>query len=53
MAVKPTDFHPDAPEEWKSAVSWYLSRNETAAVNFVAEVDQAIELIAAAPPTLA
>jgi plasmid stabilization system protein ParE len=49
MAVKPLDLHPEALEEWKSAVAWYLERNETAAVNFVAEVDQAIELIAASP----
>jgi plasmid stabilization system protein ParE len=49
MAVKPLDLHPEALEEWKSAVAWYLERNETAAVNFVAEVDQAIELIAESP----
>lgn len=49
MAAKPLDLHPEALEEWKSAVAWYLERNETAAVNFVAEVDQAIDLIAASP----
>jgi plasmid stabilization system protein ParE len=49
MAVKLLDLHPAALEEWKSAVAWYLERNETAAVNFVAEVDQAIDLIAASP----
>ena len=49
MAAKPLDLHPEALEEWKSALAWYLERNETAAVNFVAEVDQTIDLIAASP----
>jgi plasmid stabilization system protein ParE len=49
MAAKPFDLHPAALEEWKSAVAWYLEQNETAAVNFVAEIDQAVDLIAASP----
>jgi hypothetical protein len=49
VGVKPLDVHPAALEEWKSAVSWYLERNETAAVNFVTEGDQAIDWIAASP----
>jgi plasmid stabilization system protein ParE len=49
VAAKPLDLHPEALEEWKSAIAWYLGRNETAAVNFVAEVEQAIDLIAASP----
>jgi len=49
VAAKSIDLHPEALEEWKSAVAWYLERNETAAVNFVAELDQAIALIAASP----
>ena len=49
MAAKPLSLHPEALAEWKSAVTWYLERNETAAVNFVAELDQAINLIAASP----
>jgi hypothetical protein len=49
MGAKPLDLHPEAFEEWKSAVAWYLERNETAAMNFVAEVDQAIDLIAESP----
>jgi hypothetical protein len=40
MAAKPIDLHPAALEAWKSTVAWYLERNETAAVNFVAEVEQ-------------
>jgi len=53
MAAKPLDLHPKALEEWKSAIAWYLGRNETAAVNFVAEVEQAIDLIASISSTLA
>ena len=49
MAVKPLDLHPEALEEWKSALAWYLERNETAALNFVAEIDRAIELVIASP----
>jgi|SRR5580658_5059777 plasmid stabilization system protein ParE len=49
MAAKPLDLHPEALEEWKSAVAWYFERNETAAVNYVAEMDQAIYLITASP----
>jgi len=49
MAAKPLELHPEALAEWKAAVTWYLERNETAAGNFVAELDQAIDLIAASP----
>jgi len=49
MAAKALDLHPAALEEWKSAVAWYLERNESAAVNFVAEVEQAKDLIVASP----
>jgi toxin ParE1/3/4 len=49
MAVKPLDLHPAALAELKSAVAWYLERNEKAALNFVAEVDRAIDLVIASP----
>jgi toxin ParE1/3/4 len=49
MGVNPIDLHPAALEELKSAIAWYLDRNETAAVNFVAEIDQAVELVVAPP----
>ena len=49
MAVKPPSIHPSALAELNSAVSWYLERNETAAVKFVEEVDRAIDLIDASP----
>ncbi len=49
MAVKPLDLHPAALTELKSAVAWYLEQNETAALNFVAEMDRAIDLVIAYP----
>jgi len=49
MAAKPLDIHPAALEETKSAVSWCFERSESAAQNFVAELDQAAELILQAP----
>jgi toxin ParE1/3/4 len=49
MAAKPIEIHADALAELKSALRWYLERSESAADGFVAEIDRAIELIAAAP----
>src|ERR1700674_1807395 len=49
MAAKPLEIHPSALAELKSALSWYLERNETAADKFVAELDRAIELLVATP----
>jgi plasmid stabilization system protein ParE len=49
MADKPLDLHPAALAELKSAVVWYRERNQTAALNFVAELDRAIDLLIASP----
>jgi len=49
MAAKPLEIHPSALAELKSATSWYLERNETAANKFVAELDRAMALLAATP----
>ena len=49
MAAKPLDIHPAALREFQSAVVWYLERSAPAAINFVEEVDRAIELILEAP----
>jgi toxin ParE1/3/4 len=49
MAAKPLEIHPSALAELKSALSWYLERNETAADKFVAELDRAIELMVTTP----
>lgn len=49
MAAKALEIHPAALEELRSAVSWYFDRSETAAVQFVAELDRVIDLVIAAP----
>ena len=49
MADKILQIHPAALAEFKSAVTWYLERSETAAINFVGEVDRAINLIMGSP----
>ena len=49
MAVKPLEIHPFALEELKFALSWYLERNEAAALKFAAELDRAMDLLIAAP----
>jgi toxin ParE1/3/4 len=49
MAAKPLAIHPAALEEAKSAVQWYLERNETAARKFTAELDEALEFIRESP----
>jgi plasmid stabilization system protein ParE len=43
------DFHPSAIAEAKAAHAWYAQRNERAAAGFLAELDHAVELIAAGP----
>jgi plasmid stabilization system protein ParE len=49
MSDKPLKFHTDALAELKSAISWYLERNEIAAYKFVDEIDNGIESIRSAP----
>jgi len=49
MARKRIEIHPAALDELKSAVEWYLERSETAADEFVAEVDRAITLVIESP----
>lgn len=49
MVAEPLDIHPSALAELKSAITWYLERNEAAAVKFTAEIDHAIELICSSP----
>jgi plasmid stabilization system protein ParE len=48
-AVNPLEIHPEALEEFKSAVMWYRERSEIAARNFVAELDHAVELVTESP----
>lgn len=49
MTAKPLQTHAAALDELKSAVAWYLERSETAANNFVAELDRALDLIVQTP----
>ena len=49
MAVKLLQIHPAALAELKSAATWYQQRNRTAALNFAAELDRAIDLVIASP----
>jgi hypothetical protein len=53
MAAKPLQIHPAALAELKSAVAWYQKQKQTAALNFVVELDRAIALVIASPGTLA
>jgi hypothetical protein len=53
MAAKPPEIPSSALAEFKSALSWYLERNETTADKFVAELDRAIEIAGRDTPTLA
>jgi plasmid stabilization system protein ParE len=43
------DIHPDALGEITAAVAWYRARSQSAASNFVGEIDDAISLIAQSP----
>jgi toxin ParE1/3/4 len=49
MGAKPLEIHPVALADFKAAVVWYVDKSESAAVNFVAEIDNAIKLITASP----
>jgi plasmid stabilization system protein ParE len=49
MAAKTLEIHPAALSEVKSALAWYLERNETAAFEFAAEVERAVGLIVESP----
>jgi hypothetical protein len=49
MAVKRIEIHPSALSELKSAISWYMERSETAALNFASASETAIAQIIASP----
>jgi plasmid stabilization system protein ParE len=49
MAVKRIEIHPSALSELKSAISWYMERSETAALNFASASETAIAQIVASP----
>lgn len=49
MAARALEIHPSALQELKFALSWYLERNETAALKFATELDRAMDLLIATP----
>ena len=49
MASKEVVFHKEALAEYETALGWYLTRSEPAAMAFSVEVAQAVAAIAEAP----
>ena len=49
MAAKILELHPAALAEFKEALTWYLERSEAAALNFVVELDRAVDLVTKSP----
>jgi len=49
MSARPIVFHPEAAEEAEAALTWYRQRSPKAAAGFLAEIEDAIEAIAANP----
>jgi toxin ParE1/3/4 len=49
MPTKHLEIHPAALAELESAAKWYQKRNQTAAVNFVGEVDRVLDLVLSSP----
>ena len=43
------EFHPEAEEEYLTALAWYRDRSPTAGTNFESAISQAIERIGEAP----
>lgn len=49
MANKGVEFEDEAEHEVEAAYNWYLQRSETAARNFLDELNRAVDSIGAAP----
>lgn len=49
MASKPVRVHPEAEQEYLSAIGWYRERSLTAAENFQNAVNHAVGSVAASP----
>jgi plasmid stabilization system protein ParE len=45
MASKPLEFHPQAEEDYLTALAWYRERSLTAASNFESAIHRAIRRI--------
>ena len=48
MTSKPLRFHPQAEQEYLTALGWYRERSLIAAINFESAFEQAVERIAEA-----
>jgi len=49
MASKPLRFHPQAEQEYLTALIWYRERNPIAAINFESAFGHTVEKIREAP----
>ena len=49
MASKPLRFHPQAEQEYLTALSWYRERSLTAAISFENAFDRAVARIRESP----
>lgn len=49
MASKAVRFHPEADQEYLSALAWYKERSLTAALDFESEFQRGVSAIAEAP----
>jgi len=49
MTSKPLRFHPQAEQEYLTALAWYRERSLIAAINFESAFEQAIRRISEAP----
>jgi hypothetical protein len=49
MASKPLEFHPEAEQEYLTALAWYRERSMVAAINFASEFERATARIREAP----
>jgi hypothetical protein len=49
MASKPLRFHPEAEQEYLTALAWYRERSFSAAINFESAFEQAVGRMREAP----
>jgi plasmid stabilization system protein ParE len=49
MTSKPLRFHPQAEQEYLTALAWYRKRSPIAAINFESTFEQAVARIRKAP----
>ena len=49
MTSKPLRFHPQAEQEYLTALAWYRDRSLIAAINFESAIEQAVERVRESP----